>query len=82
MTLPGLSKSNKRSSDFATPSSNAPTLVHFDPDANHELRTDASAFDMGAVLYQKHDEPTRTGVVLYFSKTLNAAMRNYSATER
>lgn len=60
----------------------APTLVHFDPDADHELRTDASAFAMGAVLYQKHELPDRTGVVLYFSKTLNAAQRNYSATER
>ena len=60
----------------------APTLVHFNPDAEHELRTDASSYAMGAVLYQKHSEANQTGVVLYYSKTLNAAQRNYSATGR
>ena len=60
----------------------APILVHFNPDANHELRTDASSHAIGAVLYQKHSEPEQTGVVLYHSKTLTSAQRNYSATER
>lgn len=59
----------------------APILVHFNPEASHELRTDASAVAMGAVLYQKDTEISRTGVVLYWSKTLNAAQRNYSARE-
>lgn len=60
----------------------APTLVHYNPEAEHELRTDASSFAIGAVLYQKHDDADQTGVVLYYSKTLNKAQRNYSATER
>lgn len=60
----------------------APVLVHFDPEAQHELRTDASSHAIGAILYQKHDEKDRTGIVLYFSRTLNQAQRNYSATER
>lgn len=60
----------------------APTLVHFNPEAEHELRTDASSYAIGAVLYQKHQDPNQTGVVLYHSKTLNQAQRNYSATER
>lgn len=60
----------------------APTLVHFNPDAEHELRTDASSYAIGAVLYQKHEDKVQTGVVLYYSKMLNQAQRNYSATER
>lgn len=60
----------------------APTLVHFNPDADHELRTDASFHAIGAVLFQGHEDRDRNGVVLYYSKTLNAAQRNYFATER
>lgn len=59
-----------------------PILVHFDPEANHELRTDASSYAIGAVLFQNHQDPDLTGPVLYYSKTLNTAQRNYSATER
>jgi len=60
----------------------APTLVHYNPDAKHELRTDASAYSIGAILYQKHDDKDQTGVVTYYSKTLNHTQRRYSATER
>lgn len=59
-----------------------PVLVHFNPEAEHELRTDASSFAIGAVLYQKHKLLHQTGVVLYYSQTLNSAQRNYSATMR
>lgn len=59
-----------------------PTLVHFDPKANHELRTDASSFAMGAVLYQRHELPELTGTVLYWSRSMNGPQQNYSATER
>lgn len=59
-----------------------PVLVHFNPEAQHELRTDASAYAIGAVLFQKHSDPSQTGVVLYYSKTLTPAQRNYSATHR
>lgn len=37
---------------------------------------------MGVVLYQKSPDPIKDGVILYYSKTLNSAQRNYSATER
>lgn len=60
----------------------APVLVHFDFEAEHEVRSDASNVAMGAVLYQIHPDPDKCGPVLYFSKTLNSAQRNYSATER
>ena len=59
-----------------------PTLVHFDPEAEHELRTDTSSHAIGAVLCQKHADPPHTGVVLYHSKVMSSAQRNYSATER
>lgn len=61
----------------------APIVVHFDPLAKHELRTDASNVAIGAVLYQNHPtNPDLTGVVHYFSKTLNQDQRRYSATKR
>lgn len=59
-----------------------PVLVHFNPDATHELRTDASAYAIGAVLFQKHEDPNQTGPVLFYSKTMNSSQRKYSATER
>lgn len=59
-----------------------PVLVHFNPEASHELRTDASSYAIGAVLYQKHVLDEQTGVVLYFSRSLNKSQRNGSATER
>lgn len=61
---------------------NAPVLIHFDPTAEHELRTDASSYAIGAVLYQKHSSRERSGVVLYYSKSMNSAQRNYCATDR
>lgn len=60
----------------------APILVHYNPDAEHELRTDASSYAIGAILYQRHERPEQTGAVLYYSKTMTSAQRNYSATER
>lgn len=60
----------------------APVLVHFDPHARHELRTDASSYAVGAILHQIHQDPSQTGTVLYYSKTLTSAQKNYSATER
>lgn len=60
----------------------APVLTHFDPNAYHELRTDASSHAIGAILYQKHADPKNNGVITYYSKTLNTAEINLSATER
>lgn len=59
-----------------------PILVHFSLEGELELRTDASSYAIGAVLYQKHPDPALTGVVLYFSKTLEKSQRNYTATGR
>lgn len=59
-----------------------PILVHFSLDGELELRTDASNYAIGAVLYQKHTDPKLTGVILYYSKTLNKHQQNYSATGR
>jgi len=60
-----------------------PILVHFDPEsAELELRTDTSSLAIGALLFQKHQDAKKTGVLFYFSETLSAAQRNYSATER
>lgn len=59
-----------------------PVLVHFNPEAQHELRTDASSYAIGAVLYQKSNESNQTGVVLYYSKSLTTTQQSYSATER
>lgn len=61
---------------------NAPILVHFNPNAEHKLRTDASSYAIGAVLYQKHADLSPTGTVLYHSKTLSPTQRSYSPTER
>lgn len=61
---------------------NHPILVHYDPDSEHELRTDACAYGMGAVLFQKSNEAKKQGAILYLSKSLNKAQRNYSTTER
>lgn len=59
-----------------------PILVYFDVNSEHELRTDASAYGMGAILYQKSEITEKQGVILYMSKSLNKAQQNYSATER
>lgn len=59
-----------------------PILVHFNPDADLELRTDASAYALGAVLYQKHIDPSHTGVILYHSRTLTSVEQKGSATQR
>lgn len=61
----------------------APILVHYNPEANHEIRSDASAYAVGAVFYQIHPtDPDQTGVVSYFAKTLTSAQKNYSTTDR
>ena len=61
-----------------------PVLVLPKRDRPFMIDTDASAYQLGAVLLQQQDEanPSVWSPVGYWSKTLNDAERNYSATER
>ena len=53
-----------------------PVLVAPNEDKPFELETDASAYAIGAALFQK-DEREKRQAIGYASKTLNAAERNY-----
>ncbi|KFM68617.1 Transposon Ty3-I Gag-Pol polyprotein, partial [Stegodyphus mimosarum] len=55
---------------------NAPVLKFPEGDENLEIAADASDYAIGAVLMQKGHP------LAFFSKTLNATQRNYTATER
>ena len=61
-----------------------PVLVLPRRDCPYMIDTDASAYQLGASLLQRQDadKPTEWMPVGYWSRTLNAAERNYSATER
>lgn len=56
-----------------------PILTHFDPNLPVEVHTDASVVGVGAILIQKNDRIEQ--VVAYANKALNAAQKNYGATE-
>jgi predicted aspartyl protease/transposase InsO family protein len=59
----------------------APVLAHPDPQRQWIVQTDASGVAIGGVLSQQQDDGT-TRPVAFWSKKLNSAQRNYSATER
>ena len=63
---------------------NPPILALPQHDKNVMLDTDASAYQLGAVLLQQQDpdDDKSWKPVGYFSKSLNKSERNYSATER
>lgn len=58
----------------------APVLKLFDFDLDTRIICDASAFCIGSILEQHHDDGWHP--VEFFSKRLSSAERNYSATER
>ena len=59
----------------------APVLAHPDPQRQWTVQTDASGYAIGAVLSQMQEDGTMRPVA-YWSRKLNSAERNYSATER
>lgn len=61
--------------------SKAPVLRQIDEDLPFTLRTDASAYALGAVLLQG-ECPKEEKPVEYASRLLNSAEKNYSTTER
>jgi len=58
-----------------------PVLAYPDPERPFELEVDASAYAVGAILFQR-DAQDRKRDVGYFSKALNPAERNYDIWDR
>ena len=54
----------------------------YDPTAELEVHTDASAKAIGAMLCQKTTEEQSFHPVAFFSRRLNHAQQNYSTTDR
>ncbi|UYV82343.1 hypothetical protein LAZ67_21001753, partial [Cordylochernes scorpioides] len=57
-----------------------PLLGHYKEEAETHLHTDASGHGIGAILIQIHEGEEKP--IAYASRTLNAAEKNYSTTER
>ena len=55
-------------------------MAHYNPEAETELRVDASPVGLGAILMQSNGHETRP--VAYASRTLTDVERRYSQTER
>jgi hypothetical protein len=55
---------------------NAPVLVYPDLERPFEMEVDASAYAMGAILFQRDEQGCKRDVG-YYSKALNPAEHNY-----
>ncbi|KAI2667311.1 Transposon Tf2-9 polyprotein [Labeo rohita] len=60
----------------------APILHHPDPDRPFIVEVDASSTGVGAVLSQRHGEPSKMFPCAYFSHKLSPAERNYDVGNR
>ncbi|GBL81634.1 Retrovirus-related Pol polyprotein from transposon 297, partial [Araneus ventricosus] len=58
----------------------SPVLGHFLPNAETKIHSDASGYGIGAVLVQVQDDKERP--LAYASRSLTAAEKNYSTTEK
>lgn len=58
----------------------APVLVHYDPNADLELKTDSCDTAIGAILIQRITGDN--GILSYYSRVLNDCEKNYSVTEK
>lgn len=56
-----------------------PVLIHFNPNEECELRTDACGYGIGSVLLQKYENQMHP--VAYISRTLTKAEQNYTVSE-
>jgi len=59
-----------------------PLLVHYHPDGKLTIRCDASGYGLGAILTQQSEDPRKTGVIAYTSRTLSTSKRNYATTHK
>lgn len=57
-------------------------LKHPDMDKTFYINSDASAYAIGAVLYQKVDGIDERDVIAYYSRSLKGAEMNYTVTEK
>lgn len=60
----------------------SPVLVHYDPNGDLELRTDACDYAIGGILMQTSKDPSLNGVICYVSKMLKKSERNYTVTDK
>ena len=59
----------------------SPVLIHADPSKKFQMETDASNYAYGAILSQKGDD-NKQHPVAFFSKSMNAAERNYGISDK
>lgn len=59
---------------------NLPSMAHFDPAAETEVRADASSHGIGMILAGRQNGLSR--VIAYVSRLLSRSEQNYSTTER
>ena len=59
----------------------APVLIHTDPEKKFQMETDASSYTYSAVLSQKAEDK-KHHLVAFYSKSMNPAERNYGISDK